>query len=245
MTKALEIRWDTGEKMCGRCRAFKPFALFYKWAKNKRDGHSSQCKACLDERRKVNKAANMERERASRRESAKRHPETKARYRALPERKAYMQQYSKQYYEKNKDRLKPIRAAWHEDHKAERNAATLAKYYDDQETWRARNKAWAQANPERMREFSAVSDAKRRAATAKSKDNWTADDVREIFTSQRGKCAVCRERLTKSFHRDHIVPLARGGSNDRLNLQLLCKSCNCRKSAKDPIKFMQENGYLL
>jgi 5-methylcytosine-specific restriction endonuclease McrA len=62
---------------------------------------------------------------------------------------------------------------------------------------------------------------------------------------QKGRCAVCREALSKSFHRDHRIALANGGSNDKSNLQLLCKSCNSRKHKKDPIRFMQENGYLL
>lgn len=40
-------------------------------------------------------------------------------------------------------------------------------------------------------------------------------------------------------------PLARGGTNQRTNLQLLCPPCNLSKSAKDPIDFMQSRGFLL
>lgn len=32
-------------------------------------------------------------------------------------------------------------------------------------------------------------------------------------------------------HIDHIFPLALGGSNDLVNLQLLCETCNLKKSA--------------
>ena len=31
---------------------------------------------------------------------------------------------------------------------------------------------------------------------------------------------------------DHIIPLSRGGTNDKMNLTIACKSCNCKKWAK-------------
>lgn len=42
-----------------------------------------------------------------------------------------------------------------------------------------------------------------------------------------GRCATCggREGLTW----DHVVPVSRGGTNERRNLQILCRSCNSRK----------------
>lgn len=55
-----------------------------------------------------------------------------------------------------------------------------------------------------------------------------------VFARDRGKCASCQTNITLELlataHIDHIVPLARGGSNDLLNLQLLCSDCNLRKS---------------
>ena len=46
-------------------------------------------------------------------------------------------------------------------------------------------------------------------------------------------------------HVDHIVPLAKGGQHVASNIQILCPTCNVRKSAKDPIDFMQSRGFLL
>lgn len=65
-----------------------------------------------------------------------------------------------------------------------------------------------------------------------------------LLVLQRGLCAACKEVL-KKFHVDHIVPLALGGAHEPSNLQLLCPPCNRSKHAKDPVRFMQEKGYLL
>ncbi len=46
------------------------------------------------------------------------------------------------------------------------------------------------------------------------------------------KCgAVVKDR--KDVHVDHIVPLARGGSNDRDNLAAKCATCNLKKGSSE------------
>jgi 5-methylcytosine-specific restriction endonuclease McrA len=69
--------------------------------------------------------------------------------------------------------------------------------------------------------------------------------IKTIGEYQRWKCVVCLVSIKKKYHLDHIVPLAKGGTHTRENVQLLCPSCNVRKSAKDPIEFMQSRGFLL
>lgn len=53
----------------------------------------------------------------------------------------------------------------------------------------------------------------------------------QMFVWQRdlGRCVKCgcQERLEY----DHIIPLARGGSNTEWNIQLLCESCNRAKGS--------------
>lgn len=69
--------------------------------------------------------------------------------------------------------------------------------------------------------------------------------AKKLYELQRGKCACCCKPLGNNYHLDHRVPLARGGRNEDCNMQLLRAKCNMQKSAKDPIEFMQERGFLL
>ena len=52
---------------------------------------------------------------------------------------------------------------------------------------------------------------------------------REVWRRDQGKCVRCGSREKLEF--DHIVPVARGGSNTARNLELLCEACNRSKSA--------------
>lgn len=69
--------------------------------------------------------------------------------------------------------------------------------------------------------------------------------INKLKALQKNKCPVCKTSLANGFHVDHVVPLSTGGLNVESNIQLLCVKCNLNKSAKDPIKFMQERGFLL
>lgn len=112
------------------------------------------------------------------------------------------------------------------------------------------------ADPEKMRriarEYGARNPAPRRinaknqkAKRRSAEGTFSRGDVDRIFDAQKRKCAVCKVSIGKIYHVDHIVPIAKGGTNWPRNIQLLCPSCNMAKSAKDPVEFMRSKGMLL
>lgn len=109
------------------------------------------------------------------------------------------------------------------------------------EKLRAKNARWRKNNPEKIRAIWSNKQARRRAAEGKH----TAAEIKDLMIKQRGSCAVCKTKLDKNYHKDHIVPLISHGTNDIGNIQLLCPFCNQSKHSKDPIEFMQSRGFLL
>jgi 5-methylcytosine-specific restriction endonuclease McrA len=103
---------------------------------------------------------------------------------------------------------------------------------------RERLRAYRAANKEKVHEF-------RMRRRGRAYGRLPAGTVAKIGQLQKWLCAVCRCGVKDGYHVDHIVPLAKGGQHIASNIQILCPTCNVRKSAKDPIDFMQSRGFLL
>jgi len=110
---------------------------------------------------------------------------------------------------------------------------------------RWRQKRWKENNQEVV----SAHYHNRRARVAGNGGSFSKHDVAYLFKLQKNKCVYyfyCGNKITmKNKHIDHILPLAKGGNNDRKNLQLLCQSCNLKKWAKHPIDYHQSIGLLI
>ena len=120
-------------------------------------------------------------------------------------------------------------------------AYSRKRYLENPERMRQERRAWAKANPDKVR----AQWQRRRARKFKAEGRYSADDIRRILKLQKYRCAYCPRSLRKAYHVDHIIALANGGSNWPSNLQCLCPTCNIRKSSKDPIDFARATGRLL
>jgi 5-methylcytosine-specific restriction endonuclease McrA len=137
-------------------------------------------------------------------------------------------EYHKQYREKHREHRLQASLDWRTANRA-RHTANACR--------------WQAENPEKLKAIRAAGKQARRAREVSAEGRFSAADVRALEAKQKGRCACCKRKRNLAV--DHIIPLAKGGSNWPNNLQLLCKPCNSSKSAKDPIRFMQERGMLL
>ena len=120
---------------------------------------------------------------------------------------------------------------------------------------RAEKLAWRLANPgwdnerkaemaRRLLERKKLKKARYRARDRNAQGVLSRGLIGRLMKAQKSCCACCQKELAE-YQLDHIIALSNGGSNDDLNIQLLCPLCNGKKSDKHPVEFMQECGYLL
>ncbi len=73
------------------------------------------------------------------------------------------------------------------------------------------------------------------------------DKERAYLANMQGrKCMYCGIRLTRdNLQIDHKFPVSRGGSNEKWNLQALCRQCNSRKGMHSDEEFRERYSELL
>jgi len=141
----------------------------------------------------------------------------------------------------NSERKKQAESAWIKLNSERKKANDAASYAANRENRKKKGIVWRAANAEAIRIKNQNYQAKKRLNGGILSKGLAA----KLFNLQKGKCPCCKQPLGNNYHLDHIVPISLGGSNTDDNIQLLRQRCNNQKSAKDPIDFMQQRGFLL
>ena len=106
------------------------------------------------------------------------------------------------------------------------------------------NRAWTIKNPLKARIKTARYYARKKLSVGFHCDT----DILKILDKQKWQCLGynCKANFRiVGYEIDHIIPVSKGGNNWPCNLQCLCRSCNARKSDRDPIKWARLNGMLI
>lgn len=214
-------------KLCPRCKNSKPLSEYY--PRRDRPGHvSPRCKSCDVARVKSAYHRNPEPYRAKARARVRKAWREKPEELRARAREAYAtdarvrmrcNNYSRAYYQANKDRLAEIARNW--------AAANLERV-------RRAKKKYAQS--ERGVNLRAHTRHARRARLAGVLSTIHMD-VRARILATALECAYCGEpgKLTL----DHIYPIAKGGLDAPHNLTAACMSCNASKAAREPLRWAE------
>ena len=145
------------------------------------------------------------------------------------------------YELENAEKIKAMKAARRAANPELARAQAAARHAKNKEKRNAKIAEWKAKNPEARRLHVINRRARKRAAGGQLSPGLT----QKLFKLQKGKCACCKQPLGDDYHLDHITPLVLGGTNTDDNMQLLRSKCNLQKSAKHPVDFMQQRGFLL
>lgn len=143
----------------------------------------------------------------------------------------------------NPDKVSVNNKNWRKRHPEQAKANCDKWRHNNREKARESVRDWAARNPERAKEVKRASQTNRRSREMVNGGCVTGADILALFERFDSRCAKCGD--TERIEIDHIMPVARGGTNSPSNLQLLCKPCNRSKSDKDPIEWALKHGLSL
>lgn len=211
-------------KTCSKCGEAKNESAFGKQKRGK-NGLRSQCKVCEAAAYNAWATNNKERRRAINARYEAANPDRAAIYRA--ENPDQCKASTKQWRANNREHFEAKREEWHAANPECRKQSGASYRATRRHEARARTIEWRKQNPERANEQSRI----KRARKANAEGSHTLKEWRALVRRYEGYCLCCKKHF--GFDRltlDHVVPLAKGGSDYIANAQPLCQSCNAAKS---------------
>lgn len=134
------------------------------------------------------------------------------------------------YARRNKDKANATNRRWRKANPEKFRDSLRRSQRKHREQRREDTLAWERKNPERHKEIMRAGRRNYKARKRAAEGSHSADDIKALWDAQSGLCAICSVHLDETgYHADHVVALARGGTNWPDNLQLLCPTCNCSK----------------
>lgn len=138
---------------------------------------------------------------------------------------------ARQWTRDNPERNKTKVAAWVVANPERKAAGDAAWRLRNPERVKLNAASWQTRNRERHLLIRRAKEARRRAHKANAAGSATVKQVAARIAYYGGLCWMCKAPWE---HIDHVIPLARGGSNWPSNLRPACQRCNCSKGAKRP-----------
>jgi 5-methylcytosine-specific restriction endonuclease McrA len=220
---------NPSEKRCtGLCNRLLPNTTEF-FHRNGKYGLYPQCKECVSKKKKAHSSKTEVREhrktysKAYRLEHQDYVRSHKKAYYAQPEVQTYKRIYTRTY------RTRPG--------VLEKKHVQAKEYNDRPET------------QERRRPYDRTLQHNRRARIKGNGGSHTVQDIQEQLKRQKHKCYYCSAKFKMKdnnyiYHIDHVIPVAKGGSNDMSNIVLACPKCNQTKNDRLPHEWA-EGGRLL
>lgn len=228
--------------ICCKCGSEYPLTREY-WhlSKGKKTGFVTKCKSCVQEYYSQYYLSRQEELRKRRKDHRHKNPEQYLRTnrKLTTASRERQREYGKQWYQANCERIKKksrerymanpakhreMRQRWNK-----KNPDYSRQYYlRDKDNVRKRKQRWYKENPDKAKAYA----HKRRALKLAAIGEFTKEDLQLAYHAQKGKCWHCSKHIGKKYHADHLIPLAKGGTNNPNNIVVSCAKCNSSKGAK-------------
>jgi 5-methylcytosine-specific restriction endonuclease McrA len=203
------------QKRCSHCdQLFPATTEYFRKASKEKSGLTSRCKTCLHQGDAKYREENPDQVKIWYEQEKIRNPD-----------------YLKNLYLDNRDEIIARSAQWQKDHPEQLNA-TRRKHYADDPNEKIKRRKYTDEYQARC---SAVGGKIPKALKL------------ELYEEQEHRCAYCGITLYMSIkgdvNTDHIKPLIKGGTNDKDNLVVCCKTCNSSKGTKDFEEWVKVRGW--
>ena len=145
------------------------------------------------------------------------------------------------HYRKEKEKYKAYSVLYVAKSKEEKTEYDAKRYEENREAVGLKVVKWRIENPVMLK----AQRTNRKARVRGAAGSHTHEDILRMIILQKHKCPYCLCSIKEEHHVDHIIPVSKGGSNNPENIQILCPTCNMKKSNKMPEQWANQLGRLI